>query len=246
MKKLKERCSTKDIHINTPSVIQVNTRDGVLVMEDMGEQLRDLHEWLLEAEPASARHMGTQLGEFIAGVHSASTAWEQSQRELFFNSNVQKTRESLQYATTGESLGRFAYIDKGMATKASNVARELGKLFAQGPGICFIMGDLWHKSILVGRDKDFHRASIIDWELASYGYPAQDTAHLAAHVWLLHLACRYQKPWIGDMKTALYRKHTGGWKVAEKNCASFLEEFGTNYCLHTHTKLKDQQVIACV
>ncbi|MCP4804581.1 MAG: phosphotransferase [Proteobacteria bacterium] len=48
------------------------------------------------------------------------------------------------------------------------------------PGVCLVMGDLWPPSVLV----DGWGARVIDWELAHFGQPMQDTAHLAAHLWL--------------------------------------------------------------
>jgi aminoglycoside phosphotransferase (APT) family kinase protein len=43
------------------------------------------------------------------------------------------------------------------------------------------MGDLWPHSLLLRADG----LALIDWELATAGYPLQDLAHLHAHLWLL-------------------------------------------------------------
>lgn len=51
----------------------------------------------------------------------------------------------------------------------------------QGPGVCLVHGDLWPPSVLV----DGWGVRVIDWELAHFGQPMQDTAQLAAHLWLV-------------------------------------------------------------
>lgn len=43
------------------------------------------------------------------------------------------------------------------------------------------MGDLWPYSILLGREE----IRLIDWELTHFGRPAQDVAHLSAHLWMM-------------------------------------------------------------
>ena len=59
-------------------------------------------------------------------------------------------------------------------------APDLGQRLRM-PGACLTMGDLWPASVLV----DGWGVRLIDWELAHVGQPMQDTAHLAAHLWLL-------------------------------------------------------------
>ena len=44
------------------------------------------------------------------------------------------------------------------------------------------MGDLWPRSVLL--DPNTGETVLIDWELAHFGRPEQDTAHFLAHLWL--------------------------------------------------------------
>jgi aminoglycoside phosphotransferase (APT) family kinase protein len=89
---------------------------------------------------------------------------------------MQETRLAVQYEAVAEMLAR-AGVDDAAALGAR--AEALGRRLL-APGRCLTMGDLWPPSVLVA-GKDLR---IIDWELAHYGHPMQDIAHVAAHAWM--------------------------------------------------------------
>ena len=86
---------------------------------------------------------------------------ELHRREGPENAGIQETRLEVQYRPLG--LERF------------------GQTLCQ-PGSAFIHGDLWPRSVLVGKGW----LGLIDWEFCHHGRPGQDLGHLAAHLWMLH------------------------------------------------------------
>jgi hypothetical protein len=116
-------------------------------------------------------------------------------------------------ATLGEQLaGRPPHAEASVAGRPPSLTLPLspsdvealhaaccavGDQLASARGVCLIMGDLWPRSVLVGPPEAGApppatapppRQWVIDWELCHWGNPAQDTAHLAAHAWMLHHA----------------------------------------------------------
>ncbi|GIV62316.1 MAG: phosphotransferase [Rhodothermaceae bacterium] len=150
---------------------------ALLFMEDAGSR-PDLHAWLYAATPAATiREAGTRLGAFIARLH-ARTLGDPMLARTFDNRAIQTTRRAVQYAAVADLLRRLG--PPGAAHLAER-ALALGDALLQ-PGRCLIMGDLWPRSILPGRDGTLR---LIDWEFAHFGRPLQDVAHLDAHLWML-------------------------------------------------------------
>ena len=147
----------------------------LLLMEDVGTPPA-LDEWLRTSPPASeAEAAGKQLGNFIGQLH-ARTAGDPAFRDAFDNRAMQETRLTVQYRAVGD-LCEAAGLDD--AETLGRRVEALGERFIQS-GTCFVMGDLWPPSILMAEEG----ARLIDWELCHYGRPAQDVAHLAAHLWM--------------------------------------------------------------
>ena len=67
------------------------------------------------------------------------------------------------------------------------------------------MGDLWPYSILLGSSE----IRLIDWELTHFGRPAQDVAHLAAHLWMMshRAACQARKDRIGRFRRSFMKTY---------------------------------------
>jgi hypothetical protein len=133
-----------------------------LILEDLG----DLPDLAAAPRPEAA----AALGGFLARLHKASNM-DINLQGLFDNLDVQETRDRLTYSRVEGWLGR--------PTPAADLGRRL-----LGPGRCLVMGDAWPASVLV----DGWGVRIIDWELAHFGRPVQDLAHLAAHLWLRGLS----------------------------------------------------------
>ncbi|MEL7339889.1 MAG: aminoglycoside phosphotransferase family protein [Bacteroidota bacterium] len=159
--------------IRMPHFLHVDDKRSLLLMEDVG-QGPDLGQWLAQTHPKSAYALGAKLGSFLARLHSSSLDNPQLAQD-FDNQPVQQVRLELQY-NLGQAL-REAQIPR--ADQIDKRIRQVGRAISQ-PGICLIMGDLWPPSLL----KVESGLRIIDWEFAHYGWPVQDVAHLAAHLWM--------------------------------------------------------------
>ncbi len=161
--------------VRAPRLLDADDARSVLVMEDAGA-LPDLGEWLATAPVSEALDAGRALGAFVGRLHRATLGHADAAR--LFNPDVQATRLAVQYRAVGGWLADAGVADAD-ALGASAVA--MGERFTR-PGRCLVMGDLWPPSVLVAPDG---RLTVIDWELSTWGEPAQDLGHLAAHLWLL-------------------------------------------------------------
>ena len=162
--------------VRPPRPLDLYTEPHILLMEDVGRH-PTLGRWLRSADVTSeaAAHVGRQLGRFIGRLHAA-TVDDDALAQRFDNRAMQETRLAVQYEAVAEMLAR-AGVDDAAALGAR--AEALGRRLL-APGCCLTMGDLWPPSVLVA-GKDLR---IIDWELAHYGHPMQDIAHVAAHAWM--------------------------------------------------------------
>ncbi len=95
----------------------------------------------------------------------------------FRNVDVQRTRLASQYAQVGTFAASAGAED---AARLGAEATKLGERLLLA-GRCLVMGDLWPASVLVRGST----LGLIDWELATFGQPAQDVAHLLAHIVML-------------------------------------------------------------
>jgi 5-methylthioribose kinase len=162
--------------VRAPRRYDLNTEASVLVMEDLGAR-PTLGRWLRTAEaPASrAPALGRALGTFIGRLHAATHDRDEAAAR-FDNRPMQETRHAVQYQGVTAMLRRAGVGD---AAALGARAEALGEQLLED-GACLTMGDLWPSSVLVGDETVF----LIDWELAHYGRPLQDVAHLLAHLWM--------------------------------------------------------------
>jgi len=164
--------------VQVPRVLDVNEDAHVLIMEDLGPR-PTLSRWLRNGENATRRErapeIGRVLGRFMGRLHAA-TYDDPSYAEDFVNRPMQETRHAVQYQGVGDMLRRGG-VDDAEALGAR--AKRLGEALLE-PGCCLTMGDLWPPSVLVEEETLF----LIDWELAHYGRPLQDVAHILAHLWM--------------------------------------------------------------
>ena len=145
-----------------------------LILEDIGDGV-DLAVWLSHAA-SSDYSFAAFLGKFIGSLHKTSFNNEDL-KNSFNNVSIQQTRKQVQYDVIG-SLCEEANLKD--AKLLGEQARSLGSRLLE-PGMCIVMGDLWPPSIRVTPNG----IRIIDWEFVHFGNPAQDIAHLAAHLWML-------------------------------------------------------------
>ena len=149
-------------------------RRHLLIMEDVGI-LPDLRRAVRQADYDLASR-GRMLGTFIAQLHS-QTYQNKWFADNFTNLPVQHTRMQVQYYGCLEFCRKAHMQD---AEQIGKLCRQLGEKL-NSVGKCLIMGDLWPLSILLDRKE----IRLIDWELTHFGRPAQDVAHLAAHLWMM-------------------------------------------------------------
>lgn len=152
--------------VRAPRLLHFDEAAATLVLEDLGD-LPTLGEALDRAELEA-------LGAFLGALH---TRRDPELPVALANDAVQRTRHELQYAAA------TSWLRDAGERQADEVGARLKRLGLrlQQPGSCWIMGDLWPPSVLVADDG----LRVIDWELSHWGHPAQDLAHLGAHLWLL-------------------------------------------------------------
>jgi len=146
----------------TPRLL--DQHNDTLILEDLGDA-PDLGDYLQGGgDPAIL----DELASFVRWLH------EQPGHDRV-NEPVQATRLTVQYEAVVDWLEAADVADaKALGSRAVALGR---RLLARGD--CFVMGDLWPRSIRV-RDG----LELIDWELSTVGRRAQDLGHLAAHLWI--------------------------------------------------------------
>jgi 5-methylthioribose kinase len=160
--------------VRPPEFVGNDAGRHLLLMEDVGTWPNLLQAIGLVDNDFVSR--GTDLGSFIAQLH-LQTYQNQWFAHNFANLPVQETRLQVQYNGCLDFCRRAQMPD---AERIGRRCRRLGKKL-NSPGKCLIMGDLWPYSILFSRKE----IRLIDWELTHFGRPAQDVAHLAAHLWMM-------------------------------------------------------------
>lgn len=192
--------------LRPPRLLAADAERAVLVMEDIGP-LPSLDAWLRTADAGAlakrAPTIGRTLGRFVGRLHQC-TLHDEAVARRFDNTAMQETRHAVQYRAIGDVLASCGVPD---ADALGEKAMTVGERFLQ-PGRCLTMGDLWPPSILVGANG----LRLIDWELAHFGQPEQDVAHLAAHLWML--AHRAPTPAVKRAVPRLYEAFTASYQTA--------------------------------
>ncbi|MCO6493007.1 MAG: phosphotransferase [Phaeodactylibacter sp.] len=158
--------------LRPPRLLHADENRHAIILEDLGNL-----DSLDEAENIG-EDTGTRLGAFLARLHGL-TAGDEAIAASINNRGIQQSRLDVQYARVGEMLGNYGIPN---SAELGGKARKLGEKYL-AKGRCLIMGDLWPRSILIAPRSQ--QARVIDWEFAHYGRPAQDVAHLLAHLWML-------------------------------------------------------------
>jgi 5-methylthioribose kinase len=163
------------IEIRPPRLLAVFPDEKMIVMEDLGSQ-RELDEWIrIQESDTVLKQYAVLLGRFVSKMH-ISTAGGARYAEVFTNRAVQEARYANQYRIMGDVVRAAGYRQWEWVNQG---AVKLGRRLLE-PGICLTMGDLWPRSVLMAPVG----LRIIDWEFCHYGIPAQDVAHMSAHLWM--------------------------------------------------------------
>lgn len=165
-----------------------------------------LHTGALTGEGAEearreAGQVGAALGAWLAGLHCTSSATlpPLPSSSAFHNAGVQELRAVVQYDAVGSlaaqlvaAHGMEGEVGERTLTALSASFTRLGKEWKDPAtyGFTLTHGDLWPRSVLLLRSPHPTQGDscmslgLIDWEFSSWGSPAQDVAHLAAHCWM--------------------------------------------------------------
>jgi len=163
-------------YVRSPVLIDVFEDERVLLEEDFGD-IPDLSAWLKREIPLqTVTGMAAKLGEFVGKLHSTTFEVE-SLSHSFTNLSVQVMRHRLQYQFVGQAMEERGCLHWEDIDEQACYA---GRRFLS-QGVCLTMGDLWPRSILMASGG----MRVIDWEFCHFGHPAQDVAHLSAHLWIL-------------------------------------------------------------
>lgn len=187
--------------VRPPEFLGSDNRRHLLLMEDVGSR-PDLLQ-AVRLSNYSFASSGRALGAYIAQLH-VQTYQNHWFAENFANLPVQQTRLQVQYN------GCLECCRKARMPEAADIGsrcRQLGEKF-NSVGKCLVMGDLWPYSILLDREE----IRLIDWELTHFGRPAQDVAHLVAHLWMMfHRTSRQsQKDRIDRFRQAFIKSYLKG------------------------------------
>lgn len=207
--------------VRPPRLLDYDAEAATVILEDLG-RLPHLG-GLLEEGGAGAPKAGQRLGGFIGRLHAA-TARPWAGGGEYHNLPVQVSRHAVQYSQVREFLEQAGVPD---AEACGKRAAELGERLVE-PGRCLIMGDLWPPSVLV----DGTALRLIDWEFCHYGHPAQDVAHLAAHVVITASVARTDHA--GGMARNFWRSFASAYVNALDAKAVELLDAGIRRDVHTH------------
>ena len=140
---------------------------STLLLEDLGDR-PDLDRYLRAGgDPAVLE----RLARWLRGLHDGP-------RPDLHNRSIQETRLAVQYGPAATWLRQAGVPD---ADALGAALRDLGERLLS-PADCFVMGDLWPRSVLLDDHGSF---TVIDWEMATVGRRCQDVGHLLAHLDLL-------------------------------------------------------------
>lgn len=163
--------------IRPPHLYYADETHHIVIMEEVKALYRnDLSAGGWGFQHISGQQAGENIGGFIGRLHAQSC--NQADFAQYFNNfAIQKTRWEVQYCAIGDLLAKANIPD---ARTLGQKAEALGEKYLT-PGKTLVMGDLWPPSVMPTAPG----LRIIDWEFAHYGYPTQDIAHFAAHLWML-------------------------------------------------------------
>ena len=156
-----------------PNLLYFSSEHDLIIMEDVGPAL-SIIEWINDG---GELQISRTLGHFIGQLHK-QTYGQSELGARFHNSDIQQTRQKLQYNPAAEYIKKTRVVNVDF-NLISSKTKTLGKKLLE-PGKCLTMGDLWPPSVLV----DDGNLRLIDWEFAHYGRPLQDVGHFAAHCWM--------------------------------------------------------------
>lgn len=211
----------KGLGIRPPEYLGHDSGRHLLMMEDVGSWPDMLHAVRLTDTDVAA--FGSNMGAFIAQLH-LQTYQNKWFADNFANLPVQRTRLQVQYIGCQEFCRRAHMPD---ADKIGKLCRQLGEKL-NSLGKCLIMGDLWPYSILLDRED----IRLIDWELTHFGRPAQDVAHLAAHLWMMsHQASgQPQKKRIDKFRLSFIKRYVK--RIAKQKPQLITEEDERDFQIH--------------
>ncbi|PFH52120.1 hypothetical protein AMATHDRAFT_46485 [Amanita thiersii Skay4041] len=187
------------LQVRIPKPIWFDEHEHVLALEDLGEELVTLDDWLCSAggfpELDVCETVGSRLGEALAVVHTDERLRERLDRTDFVNPDTAELVGEEVVGKIQELLNQYLPTDAEdpyLATSISTIIKnEYTRNDSTPEASIFSNGDLWTGSVLISKGGDANintkpLVGVIDWEFAGAGRVLQDIGQLSA--WLRLLA----------------------------------------------------------
>ncbi|KAJ7675122.1 kinase-like domain-containing protein [Mycena rosella] len=234
LQKIKE-----DLDTGLATVPQLHHFDAdahFIIIEDCGEQSRNLKELFLKSPPppAVAREIGLVLGEFLGRLHSWSVVDPTIPDAFAGNTQAKKitawiTYERLLPALTTNPFPEIALLpspilESELDAICAIVSTRVSEIHAARTALT--MGDFWTGNIVVNLPDGGAappRVHVVDWELVKPGVPALDLGQFCAEMQTLTLFKPETAASAGALIDAFlteYRAHCGAMAPRTANVAA--------------------------
>ena len=220
-----------DSLVAVPSVHHFDDQADMIIMDDCGDGLPTLKEFISERTPSAAlaAEIGEALGSFLADFHARRNAAMHEaldRNELAKNISAFVTYGRLTSTLVGGAVPP-ALVDPPLGVSAVDVeaidklAQSTIASIIKGQHETITMGDFWTGNVLVqvGEDGRLERLYVIDWELAKPGLPGLDVGQMLAE---LHLLRQFQD----GTTTAVEATVTALWHAYRAKAGSASQEVG--------------------
>ncbi|VDB84176.1 unnamed protein product [Peniophora sp. CBMAI 1063] len=211
--------------VSVPKVHHFDDNAHIIIMDDAGENTQTLKQLLLDSPgtltPKLATQIGTELGRFIAGLHSWGASDDAAEAREWAAGHALAKRIAI-YATYGRLLSTLDGVDESIPdlreppldldahTKETIAALvEARKRDINDSLETLVMGDFWPGNILVrlSSDGELERLVIVDWELARSGLAGLDVGQFAGDVRVLKQFVRSARECADELVGALLRAY---------------------------------------
>ncbi|KAJ7744066.1 kinase-like domain-containing protein [Mycena maculata] len=237
LQKIREGLDCEPRAATVPEMHHFDAEAHVIILEDCGEQSRNLKELFLTAPPppAIAHEIGLALGQFLGRLHAWGAA-DPAILDVFAGNEQAKritswiTYERLIPTLTTDNVPAVALLpapipETDLAAIRALVAERIPEIYAARAALT--MGDFWTGNVVVRLDGAdgavTPRVHVIDWELVKPGIPALDVGQFCAEMHTLTLFRPQTAASAGALIDAFltaYRAHCGSLAPHTANVAT--------------------------
>ncbi|PPQ98758.1 Psilocin Phosphotransferase (PsiK) [Panaeolus cyanescens] len=176
-----------DSRVSAPEGLHYDVENNALIMQDVGT-LKTLMDYVIEKPAIStemARLIGTEIGDFVARLHSIGRQKRDQPDFKFFSGNiVGRTTADQLYQTILPNTAKYGIDDPLLPTVVKDLVDE-----AMQSEETLIMADLWTGNILVefeeGNLSVLKKIWLVDWELCKYGPVRLDMGYFLGDCFLI-------------------------------------------------------------